>query len=110
MPFLLELLRQYSLDLGIKAPLVFSSDMHASGHKSGLVLEVFKSLGATTYLSGLHGQNYIDDKAFNDKYITVKFQDYKHPACPQAWPGFETSIFDLLFNQGMDSLLTIIAN
>jgi len=112
MPFLRELLKQHVLDLGIKTPLVFSSDIPTSGHKSGLILDICKSLGATTYLSGLHGQNYIDNKAFIDNGITVEYQDYKHPVYPQAWPGFEPhlGILDLLFNQGMDSLQIIMAN
>ena len=112
MPFLRALLNQHILDLGIKTPLVFSSDMPTSGHKSGLILDICKSLGATTYLSGLHGQSYIDNKAFIDNSITVKYQDYKHPVYPQAWPGFEPylGILDLLFNQGMGSLQIIMAN
>jgi len=112
MPFLRALLKQHISDLGIKTSLVFSSDMNSSGHKSGLVLDICKSLGATTYLSGSQGKNYIDNKAFIDNGITVEYQDYKHPVYAQAWPGFEShlGIFDLLFNQGMDSLQIILAN
>ena len=112
MPFLRALLKQHVLDLGIKTPLVFSSDMAISGHKSDLILEICNSVGATTYLSGPHGQSYIDNKAFIDNGITVTYQDYKHPVYAQAWAGFEShlSILDLLFNQGMESLKIIMAN
>lgn len=112
MPFLRALLKQHVLDLGIKTPLIFSSNMVISGQKTDLILNICKSVGATTYLSGLHGQNYIDDKAFIDKGIAVVYQDYRHPVYAQAWPGFESHLnfLDLLFNHGMDSLKIIMAN
>jgi len=84
MPFLLALLNQHILELDIKTPLVFSLDMNVNGHKSGLGLDICKSLGATTYLSRSYGQNYIDNKAFLDNCITVDYQDYKHPIYAQS--------------------------
>jgi hypothetical protein len=112
MPFARAMLVQHLSDLGIKTPLVFSSEMETNGHKSNLVLNICKSLDATSYLSGSQGRGYIDEKAFLDTGISLHYQDYRHPIYSQVWPGFEShlGILDLLFNQGQDSLKILMAD
>ncbi len=66
--------------------------------KSELVLELCKTVGATCYLSGSLGRDYLDLRSFADAGIRVDFQDYQHPQYPQAYPGFEAGmgVVDLL--------------
>lgn len=92
--------------LGIDTPRVFSSKMQVEGKKSDLILNLCKHVGATTYLSGPFGREYLELNAFSDAGISVEFDDYEHPVYPQQHPGFEPymSIIDLLFNCGGDSL------
>ncbi|WNK01383.1 WbqC family protein [Thalassospiraceae bacterium LMO-JJ14] len=92
--------------LGITTPLRYSSQMKPNATKSELVLELCQSVGATVYLSGPLGRDYLDQNAFQAAGIKVQFHDYTHPVYGQIYPGFEPymSIIDLLFMQGPDSL------
>jgi hypothetical protein len=48
----------------------------------------------------------MDLERFKESSIKVVIQDFKHPAYPQLFEGFEShmSIVDLLFNCGSESL------
>jgi hypothetical protein len=90
----------------IHIPLRFSSQMQVDGTKGELVLNLCQVVGATTYLSGVLGRNYLREDLFHKAGITVVYQDYHHPTYPQVYPGFEPymSAIDLLFNCGPNSL------
>jgi hypothetical protein len=97
---------RYQLDaLGIRTPLLFSSQMKVDGAKDELVLNLCKEVGATMYLSGPLGRNYLRPELFTAAGIRVVFQDYVHPTYPQVFPGFELymAALDLLFNCGPES-------
>lgn len=87
---------------GIGTPLRFASEMHVNGTKDELVLNLCRAVGATTYLSGPQGRNYLHEDMFRSAGIHVVYQDYQHPTYTQAYPGFEAyvSAIDLLFNYG----------
>ncbi|MFN2461965.1 MAG: WbqC family protein [Candidatus Velthaea sp.] len=95
---------QYVLDaLHIGTPLRSSGTLPLRGRKSELVLELCREVGATTYLSGPFGRDYLDEPAFAAVGIEVRYHDYAHPAYPQAFPGDfipNMSAVDLLFNAG----------
>jgi hypothetical protein len=92
--------------LGIETKLVKSSDIKPEGTKSDLVLNICKELGASTYLSGPIGRDYLDMKSFKDANIEVEFHDYKHPNYKQMYEPFlpYMTVLDLLFNYGPESL------
>lgn len=92
--------------LGIRTPIVYSSEMKVEGRKSDLVLNICRQVGATTYLSGALGKGYLDEPSFAQEGIKVCYQDYKHPEYSQVYPGFQPNmaVLDLLFNHGPDSL------
>lgn len=93
--------------LGITTPCCYSSEMNPQETKSALVLELCQKVGATRYLSGALGRDYLDIAEFRAKGIHVEFQDYIHPVYRQCQPGaFEPnmSALDLLFNHGPESL------
>jgi hypothetical protein len=103
----------YLLDaFGIRTKAYFSSQMKASGKKDELVLNLCRELGATVYLSGPLGRNYLREELFSNQDIAVRYDDYRHPAYPQAYPGFEPNMaaMDLLFNAGPASLEIILKN
>ena len=54
--------------------------------------------GATHYLSGTLGRDYLDIPSFEAAGIAVEFQDYDHPTYTQAYPGFvpNMGVIDLL--------------
>ncbi len=91
--------------LDIRTKLYFSSQMHASGAKEQLVLNLCRELGATVYLSGPLGRNYLNEVSFERHNVKVRYDDYRHPVYSQIYPDFEPHLaaIDLLFNKGPDS-------
>ncbi len=65
-------------------------------------LNLCRELGATVYLSGPLGRNYLREELFSHEQIAVRYDDYQHPVYPQVYPGFEPymAAIDLLFNCG----------
>jgi hypothetical protein len=103
----------YLLDaFGIKTKSYFSSHIRVPGKKDELVLNLCRELGATVYLSGPLGRNYLREDLFRSHGITVRYDDYQHPTYPQVYPGFEAymAALDLLFNAGPASLEIILKN
>lgn len=103
----------YLLDaLNITTPLLFSSQISPEGVKDELVLNLCQKIGASTYISGKLGKNYIHEPLFEQAGIKLVYQDYKHPTYSQ-WrgPGFEPymAVIDLLFNHGPRSLEILLS-
>lgn len=103
--------------LGIKVPLVKSSEYDFKGHKSDLIVELCNEFKADTYLSGPGltaegGKHYIEEDKLKENNIQLKFSDFKHPAYPQRFAPFieKMSAIDLLFNCGPKSLEIIKAS
>jgi hypothetical protein len=93
-------------ELGIKTPLLRSSQMKTLGEKTERLLSICRKLGATHYLSGESASDYILEESFSSQNIELEYQKYKHPLYPQRYPGFvpQLSALDLLFNCGEQSL------
>lgn len=93
--------------LGFTGEVVKASTLGVSGFGSDLVLDICRKLGATEYLSGPGGKNYMKLEEFEHAGIRVVFQEYKNVSYPQlfAEQGFapDLSVIDLLFNLGRDS-------
>lgn len=93
--------------LGIGTEIQFSAEMNPCGTKNSLILDLCEKSQATVYLSGIQGQNYLQEAQFKSSNIKVIYQDYKHPIYAQNQKGrFEAymGIIDLLFNYGPSSL------
>ena len=104
---LLEYSTDYLLNIfGITSSLIKSSEMRAEGQKSDYILNLCKEVGATVYLSGPFGRDYLDLDMFENADIDVRFHDYQHPMYKQLFEKFipYMSIVDLLFNEGPKSL------
>ena len=59
--------------MGIEIPMIKSSTLKVEGSKSNLLLNICKSLGATKYISGSGGLNYLDISIFEKEGIEVEF-------------------------------------
>ena len=95
--------------LGIKTKIIRSSDLALKGEATDRMIEICKTLGAQTYLSGAYAAGvYLDTERFKREGIELIFQEFEPPRYPQLFPeaGFipELSIVDLLFNCGPRSL------
>jgi hypothetical protein len=95
-----EMLAYFNSLLGVTTPIRRASEMEAGGAKSDLVLDLCRKAGATTYLSGALGRDYLDLASFEKAGIAVEFQDYRHPTYAQAYPGFTPNlgVVDLIMN------------
>lgn len=70
--------------------------------KSETLANAAVAVGADLYFSGDGSKSYLDLSAFEQKGITVRFQNYKHPAYPQRFLGFRPKMaaIDALLNLG----------
>lgn len=98
--------------LSISVPILYSSELSAAGQKHELVLNICRKVGATRYLSGPFGRNYLKSSEFADCGIELCFHDYVHPAYRQSFPSFEPfmSVVDLLFNHGPASTAILMGS
>jgi hypothetical protein len=92
--------------LGLTRFVRYASEMNVEGSKDALILSLCRAAGATRYISGPLGRDYLDAGAFAAAGIELEFHDYRHPTYAQAFAGFEPymSAVDLLFNHGPRSL------
>ena len=102
----------YFLDvLGISTPVESAASHEFVGHKSDLVLDMCRQLGASAYIFGELGRDYADVAQFRAAGVVPYFQQYKHPVYPQRHGEFVShlSVVDLLANCGEDSLETLMS-
>jgi hypothetical protein len=91
--------------MNIRTPIVRSSQMKATGTASDLVVNLCLEAGATHYLSGIGGKNYLQPDAFRNVGIEIVYQPAVLPKLyPQLAPkaGFINglSALDILLNCG----------
>lgn len=95
-----------SQELGVSRPTQLASTMTSDGAGSELILNLCREAGASRYMSGVAGQDYLDKQAFRDAEIEVVYQNFIHPEYTQFHgnlfePGM--SAVDALFNLGPDA-------
>ena len=90
----------------VKTKIIKSSDINITGNKNLLIINICKSLGATKYISGPFGKNYLNLDDFKKFKIEVEFQNFFHPKYSQIQKNFisNLSIFDLILNHGSRSI------
>ena len=81
-------LRFWLNQFGIATRIVKASAMAASGYKSDLMLALCRELGATTYLSGALGRDYLCEADFAAAGMNVIYQDYASPRYAQLYGDF----------------------
>jgi len=104
--FIRELLEKFEINTSFKK----ISGLDVSGSSTELIIQVCKSVGATGYLSGPTGRNYLDLKRCRANGIEVIFQDFKHPVYPQRFGKFVSNLsaIDFLLNCGGESFHEIM--
>jgi hypothetical protein len=92
--------------IGINTPLVSSRGLRLEGRKTERLILMCKAVGATRYLSGPSGSNYLEADVFEANGIELAYMEYRYPEYPQQFAGFrgDLSIVDLLLNCGTDCL------
>lgn len=102
-----EAIIRYLLDaFAIPVRVVRASGLGVTGQKGELILALCRKLGATEYLSGISGRDYLDCQRFEQHGIRLVFHEFHHPIYRQLHQPFIPcmSAIDLLFNYGPASL------
>ncbi len=93
--------------LGIKIDIIKESELKVGGKSTERLINVCKTIGADTYVSGMGGRNYLDEQFFEKHNVKLEYQKYS-PIQYQQYlaKSFipDLSILDLLFNMGQDSM------
>ena len=101
-----ETIKQVLIWLNIKTKIVIESELDVSGPSTERLVNVCKKLGADTYISGIGGKKYLDEKLFEKNKIILKYQNYNPTTYHQhRSKSFipNLSIIDLLANVGSKS-------
>ncbi len=102
-----HLIRSIARDLlGIRTELRDAREYRAEGRKLDRLLDLVRQTGATTYLSGPSGRQYIDESRFSAIGVDLRYKTYDgYPEYPQSWPPFDhaVSVLDLLFHTGPEA-------
>jgi hypothetical protein len=75
--------------LDLSRPTLRSSQMNVPGHGSDLILNLCRTLGATRYVTGHGGRNYLDHEAFERHGIQVNYLEYDLSPYPQPHGAFD---------------------
>lgn len=107
----ISIFKSFADKMDIRPKFIRASELNVQGKKSDLVLDICKAVGATTYISGPSGRDYMNLESYKQANIDVKFNDYNHPTYEQK----KTSEFvpymstlDLLMNVGLEQAKSII--
>ena len=100
-----ELIRQLFSFFDVRTEVIRSSTLGIAGEKSERLLRICQAAGASEYLSGVSGREYLDVPAFDRAGIAVSFQEFHHPIYRQLGEPFVPllSCIDLLFMHGQES-------
>jgi len=98
------LIRWLLVQLGIKTPLVLSSDLAVDGARGSLVAKLCEHVSADRYLSPAGAEGYLleDRREFDTRAIAVDLHVYEHPEYRQCIEPFipYATVLDVLLNEG----------
>lgn len=103
--FNLEVISWLFRQFGVRTEVRLASEQPSHGAATELNLSLCEAAGATVYLSGIGGKDYLDETPFRRAGIRVEYQEFRHPTYTQQHEPFLPCMtaLDLLFNHGPDS-------
>ncbi len=93
--------------LDLKIEIIKESELNVSGNSTERLVNICKSVGAETYVSGIGGKEYMNENLFTKNKIKLEYQQFLQPEYPQHFSETfipNLSIIDLLANMGSNSL------
>ena len=113
-PLSWEILRYTLETLGIRTPIVRSSELNVPGGATERLIGLCEAVGGDTYLTGAYALDaYLDADALAAAGLKLAIQEWQCPKYRQLYPsqGFvpDLCIFDLLFNEGINALEVLMA-
>lgn len=107
------LIKQIAASFGINTPISVASEENVGGEAHQLLENICKHYGAERYLSGRHGEDYLDLDDMRRRSVSIEFQHFSHPIYQQCQPGeFQAGMcaLDLLFNAGPDAKTVLMGS
>ncbi len=91
---------------GWKIPIRKSSDIGLKVMGEARVIEIVRRVGGDTYLSGIGGRDYQDERHFADAHIKLLYSDFRPLEYRQRWGDFlpNLSVLDYCMNEGYDDI------
>ena len=108
-----ELIIQLIDWLDIKIEVIKESELNINRNSTDRLVNISKKIGAETYVSGIGGKEYMNEKMFETNNIKIEYQNFKCPIYKQVFNSEfipNLSIIDLLFNIGPKSLSKLKQN
>ena len=108
-----ELIIQLIDWLDIKIEVIKESELNINGNSTDRLVNISKKIGAETYVSGIGGKEYMNEKMFETNNIKIEYQNFQCPKYKQVFNSEfipNLSIIDLLFNIGPKSLSKLKQN
>lgn len=89
--------------LEINLPIKLTSELSIDSGGSQLIVDMCRKVNADTYISGIHGRDYLDRTLCERNGIKLLFQEFTPPKYKQVYNDVfieNLSIIDMLFNCG----------
>ncbi len=88
--------------LGVSTQFIRAGKLNVSGHKTDLLLDICRAIGARTYMAGAGARSYQEDTKFEEAGITTVYSPFSQRSYPQLFGEFvgSLSIVDVLMNCG----------
>ncbi len=83
-----EQLRFWLDELDCKTRVVRSSTLETASRKSELILDLCRHFGATRYISGSLGRDYLEEGSFARLGTSIEYQEFSHPRYVQLHGQF----------------------
>jgi hypothetical protein len=98
----LKLIGYLMQQLRVSTPLVRLSELGSDAAGTGLIIDICRRAGASTYLAQRSARSHLDTGLFEAAGIELRFATPPSSVYPQLWGDFipNLSAFDLLFNCG----------
>lgn len=110
--FNMEIINYFADKLDLTTEIIMASDLSPVGKKSDLTLDIAKKSGASVYLSGPSGRDYMELDKYKNENVDVWFNDFKHPVYDQKGTDVfipYLSTLDLFMNVGAKQAKSVIA-
>jgi hypothetical protein len=93
----------------IATPVLRASALGVEGKKSELLVDICRKTGASVYLSGPSGKEYLQEQLFQAAGIRVEYHEFHHPVYTQAFEPFLPGMasIDLLLNEGPQGIRSL---
>lgn len=109
--FNILLIKQILADLNIETEVIRAKGLNSSGQKSELLISLLNEVGATEYIVGKSGFDYMDLGLFEENGIKLTAHKFSHPVYSpfnyQEMTDFP-SILDVIANMGLSKVKEII--